>query len=261
MKILRPDTDPDAFFADLGRAPARILMLDYDGTLAPFREERNQAVPHPGVREVVRALLAAEHTRVVVVSGRAVGVLRRLLAVEPEPEMWGSHGWEHYHPDGGLELGDPGAPAREALAEATTHARRLAPAGSVEAKPVSVAVHTRGRPDAAAWLGRVREGWARLATSAGLEVHDFDGGLEVRVPGRDKGTAVEAILGEAPEGTAAAYLGDDRTDEDAFRVLEGRGLSVLCRDRLRETGAALWIRPPGELLEFLERWNSVAAAE
>lgn len=263
MKVLRPEGDPDAFFATLAGAPARVLMLDYDGTLAPFREERNEAVPYPGVRRAVEDVVTAGHTRVVVVSGRAVDVLRELLAVDPEPEMWGSHGWERYRPGGGVETGDPGPTARAALDRALEVVRREAPTDAVETKPVSVAVHTRGRDEAdvRSFLPPLRREWGALADDAGLEVHDFDGGVEIRVPGRDKGTAVEAVLADARAGAATAYLGDDRTDEDAFRALDGRGLPVLCRDRLRATSAALWIRPPGELLEFLERWNSAAGVE
>mgnify|MGYP001553622600 CR=1 FL=1 len=41
------------FFARLAAVPRAILMLDYDGTLAPFRENRFEAVPYPGVREVL----------------------------------------------------------------------------------------------------------------------------------------------------------------------------------------------------------------
>jgi trehalose-6-phosphatase len=51
-----------------------------------------------------------------------------------------------------------------------------------------------------------------------------------------------------------AYLGDDRTDEDAFKALAGRGLAVLVREELRPTAAAVWLRPPVELLDFLQRW-------
>lgn len=263
MRILRPGGDPDRFFGALRHAPARVLMLDYDGTLAPFREERLEAIPYPGVREAVAGIVTSGHTRVVVVSGRAIEVLRSLLAVEPEPEMWGSHGWERYRPETGVETADPGAGAREAMGRALDAARRAAPSGAVEVKPVSVAVHTRGRDpsEVEAFLERVVPVWNELAATAGLDVHEFDGGLEARVPGRDKGTAVQAILADAPPGTAAAYLGDDRTDEDAFCELRNRALTVLVRERLRETDADLWIRPPDELLEFLGRWNSVAGAE
>jgi trehalose 6-phosphate phosphatase len=54
--------------------------------------------------------------------------------------------------------------------------------------------------------------------------------------------------------TPAAYLGDDATDERAFRAISGRGLSVLVRPSWRQTAAELWLRPPEELLDFLNRW-------
>ena len=65
---------------------------------------------------------------------------------------------------------------------------------------------------------------------------------------------MKAVLSETPEGSAVAYLGDDITDEDAFRAVKPRGLGVLVRPELRETAADIWIRPPDELLSFLRHW-------
>ncbi len=63
---------------------------------------------------------------------------------------------------------------------------------------------------------------------------------------------------ETGSGAAVAYLGDDRTDEDAFRELNGKGLSVLVRKEQRPTAAEIWIEPPAELLDFLEKWRRTA---
>jgi trehalose-phosphatase len=95
-----------------------VLLLDYDGTLAPFRVERDEAVPYAGVREAVRELLGAAHTRVVVVSGRTVTNLRPLLGVEPPPELWGTHGWER------MEPAAPSAAASSPPARAPAWSRR-----------------------------------------------------------------------------------------------------------------------------------------
>lgn len=259
MEILDGELDLDAFFARLAASPRRVLLLDYDGTLAPFREERGAAVPYPGVREAIGALDAAGHTRVVIISGRAVADLIPLLGVEPAPEVWGCHGWERRLADGTYSVGDIGDQARDALERGERALREHGLAPRTERKPVSVALHFRGlarvavdelrRTVAAEWSGVVRSG--------GLEVHEFDGGLELRVPGVDKGAAVETVLSETEiEGpAAAAYLGDDLTDEDAFRAIRGRGLSVLVRHALRPTAAQLWLRPPDELLEFLRGWH------
>jgi trehalose-6-phosphatase len=59
--------------------------------------------------------------------------------------------------------------------------------------------------------------------------------------------------------TAAAYLGDDATDEDAFKAIRGRGIGVLVRPQFRATAADFWLKPPEELLEFLERWHATGA--
>jgi trehalose-phosphatase len=263
VKTLRPAADPEAFLDRLAGAPARVLMLDYDGCLAPFREERDRAVPYPGVREALGSLREGGHTRVVVVTGRALDVVVRLLGVDPLPEIWGSHGWEKLAADGTRQPPDLDPGTREALREARLAVDIPELSGRVEDKPASVAVHVRGlAPERAAEVDeRVREVWNARAGRAGLEIHSFDGGVELRVPGRDKGTAVRETLAHAEPGTVAAYLGDDLTDEDAFRELRGRGLSVLVRPELRATEADVWLRPPAELLEFLAAWDRRSRGE
>jgi trehalose 6-phosphate phosphatase len=120
-----------------------------------------------------------------------------------------------------------------------------------------MAIHWRGlgEGETADIRKRAAGGWEGIANDFGLSLHDFDGGVEIRVPGRDKGVAVETILTESGTGAVAAYLGDDLTDEDAFRALKGNGLGVFVNKELRETAADLWIRPPEELIEFLSRWT------
>jgi trehalose 6-phosphate phosphatase len=242
-----------------------VLLLDYDGTLAPFRIERDQAVPYGGVRDAVGALLASGHTRVVVISGRTITDLRPLLGVEPPPELWGTHGWERLEPGAPLRSREL-APAARAGLERARAALAVDPA-RIEVKPASVAVHVRGLPAAeeARILVAAHDAWTPIAREGGLVLHPFDGGLELRARGWDKGDAVRAVLASEPEGVVAAYLGDDLTDEDAFRALDelGQGaavrpLGVLVRGERRETRATVWLRPPDELLAFLERWNRSA---
>jgi trehalose-6-phosphatase len=93
----------------------------------------------------------------------------------------------------------------------------------------------------------------------GLELLEFEAGVELRI-GRDKGGAVEAILGEAHAVAPVAYLGDDSTDEAAFRAVNQVGaqsLSVLVRNQWHDTAADLWLRPPVELRGFFEDWFRV----
>nr|WP_246325274.1 trehalose-phosphatase [Dissulfurirhabdus thermomarina] len=248
--------EPEAFWSALRRAPARGLFLDYDGTLAPFRVERDRAVPYPGVREALAEILRGGGTRLVVVSGRAVADLLPLLALDRPVEIWGAHGFERLRPDGRHEVQELPPALRNGLDAARRWAAEHLEPERFEEKPGCLAVHWRGLPaDAARALeGRVREAWTPVAREAGLALRPFDGGLELRSPGWTKGSVVERLLAEMAPGAAAAYLGDDDTDEDAFRALGPGGLSVLVRDRFRPTRARLWIRPPAELLDFLGRW-------
>jgi trehalose-6-phosphatase len=65
------------------------------------------------------------------------------------------------------------------------------------------------------------------------------------------------MLTRYPTATAA-YLGDDTTDEDAFAVLRGRGLTMLVRAEQRPSQAEYWLRPPQDLLAFLDAWIHAA---
>jgi trehalose-6-phosphatase len=86
----------------------------------------------------------------------------------------------------------------------------------------------------------------------------FDGGLELRIPGPDKGDAVRAVLAEEPgdpASIAVACLGDDATDEDAFRAAPVSALTLLVADTPRESAARFRIGTGPGVLRFLDRWN------
>jgi trehalose-phosphatase len=257
MKFLSTDIDFDDFFHRLRRAKSRILMLDYDGTLAPFRVERDEAVPYPGVRTALEAIQASGVCRLIIVSGRAIDDLIPLLGLESVPEIWGCHGWERMLADGSRVAPDLSERALKGLKEAKRWAEGSQLAENLEIKPASMAIHLRGlgKQEGADIGKRASEGWGPIAGEFGLTIHEFNGGVEIRVPGKDKGVAVETILAESGNNAVAAYLGDDLTDEDAFRALKGKGLGVFVNAKKRETAADIWIRPPEELIEFLSRWN------
>src|SRR5215813_10629982 len=99
MQVLQEGADVLRFFERLRGQKKRALLLDYDGTLAPFRTQRDEAVPYPGIRGALSAIMKTCQTRLVVISGRSIADLAPLLGLSPCPEMWGSHGWERKLPD------------------------------------------------------------------------------------------------------------------------------------------------------------------
>lgn len=257
MQTLTSRTDLTAFLEKVRQAPERVLMLDYDGTLAPFHVDPSRAVPYPEVSMVLEEIIAAGGTRVVIVSGRPAGEVPPLLALDQRPEIWGSHGWERLFPDGRRVVEQAGAEARAALEEAAAGVGALLSEGArLERKLASVALHWRGLDEnlAARIADRAQTAWAPIAHRSAVELLRFDGGLELRAVGCNKQYAVKAVLSEAQPESAIAYLGDDMTDEDAFRAVGRRGLSVLVRPQVRETAADVWLTPPHELVTFLRYW-------
>jgi trehalose-phosphatase len=247
----------NAFFRTLQESPRSTLMLDYDGTLAPFRVRPEKAVPYPGVRARLNRIMAGGHTHVVLISGRWIKDLIPLLGLKKTPEIWGSHGWERLRMDGSYKVFQFEERVLQGLAEADLWVETEGMEDRCEQKPGCLALHWRGHEQEAVEdiRSRTLKAWKPLAKRAGLQVTAFDGGLELRAPGRDKGYAVKTLLAETGPGTALSYLGDDATDEDAFKALKNKGLSVLVRARARPTAADVRLRPPGELLEFLSRWH------
>ena len=102
------DSTPEveSFLENVARSPRSLLMLDFDGTLAPFQMDRGKAFPYPGIKSVLQEILEIGKTRVVIVSGRDATDLIPLLAVEPHPEVWGLHGLQRVKTDGSIAVSE-----------------------------------------------------------------------------------------------------------------------------------------------------------
>ena len=256
METLRNDVDLQDFFSKLTDSESSVLILDYDGTLAPFRTERDKAVPYEGVAERLARIMDNHQTRLVIVSGRRVQDVKALLPLDTYPEIWGCHGGERLYETGKYQIATLPRMVNEGLARADEWVSQNDLQERVERKPISIAFHWRGLPDeeASELKARVEAQFAGDVAKSGLALHSFDGGLELRAAGITKAHAVQMIVGEAAVDAPVAYLGDDATDEDAFEALDSRGLKTLVREQLRETLADLWLVPPADLLHFLDSW-------
>ncbi len=247
----------DEFFAAFARAAKPLLMLDYDGTLAPFRVDRFKAQPWAGVRDLLARIQSQSRTRIVVITGRPAAEIPALLCIEPMPEIWGLHGAERLHINGRRELKQAPPKTLAKLNELQSHLRHDALGGLFEKKANAAVMHWRGMPakKAREIEKRTRELFEPLAKFYGLTLLPFEAGLELRA-GPEKGDAVRALMGEVNNGKPqpAAFLGDDLTDESAFRAIKGHGLSVLVRRQRRDSAADVWLRPPDELKVFLKKW-------
>ena len=255
---MRPEvrSQLEPFFLSLAQSSESALLLDYDGTLAPFQTQRDQAFPYPGVALLLQEIVRDACSRVLVISGREVTDLLPLLDIHPRPEIWGIHGLQRLRSDGTTEMPLLDTQTLHGLSDAEhwlsyKHLRHRA-----EFKPGGIAIHWRGLSalDAADLRARVLLGWRPIVAENGLDLLEFDGGIEIRAFKANKGDAVRFFLDGISPNAPVAYLGDDTTDEQAFHAMGDRGITVLVRPEWRETSARFWLRPPGELIDFLQWW-------
>jgi trehalose 6-phosphate phosphatase len=216
------------------------ILLDVDGTLAPIVARPELAVVPEETRAEVRRL-AGRYALVACISGRTGEEAARLVGADGVAYV-GVHG---------LELAPEAERWRGALRPFAAE-----PWPWLEDKGLTVAFHWREARDEEGAL-RSLEAVAARAEAAGLEARWGRKVLELRPPvAADKGTAVRTLLGERGLGRAL-YAGDDTTDVDAFRGLEGLELAVRVAvaspegPRALRAAANLVVASPEELLGIL----------
>jgi trehalose 6-phosphate phosphatase len=231
-----------------------VLFLDYDGTLTPIVERPEDALLTPEMRDVLRRL-ATRYT-VAIVSGRDRADVQNLVALD-ELIYAGSHGFDITGP-GGLHLEQE--EGRACLPDLDTAERDLAARlGSVagarlERKRFALAVHYRQVADGdiatvEKAVDEVLGQHPSLKKTGGKKVFELRPNVEW-----DKGRAVLWLLHALDlEGSEVLpiYLGDDLTDEDAFRALAGRGLSIVVKPP-HQTCATYQVNDVPEVGTFLE---------
>ncbi len=223
----------DAIAAQVQTASARLLLLDYDGTLVPLVPRPEMAAPDAELLELLRQLAAQPGTSVHVVSGRPREVLDEWLGALPIA-LHAEHGlWSRVARDG----------AWHRLAGiATDWMERVRPlleefsartAGTFfEEKSASLAWHYRLAPDdvGASEASLLQSRLNQLLNDEGLgeAVNVMAGNkvIEVRVHGVHKGRVVEALVRELRGNPLILAAGDDRTDEDTFAALPRGAIAV-----------------------------------
>jgi len=219
--VILPAALDAALVALAGRRPL-LVASDYDGVLARLRDEPSAAVPEPGVAEALSRLAAVDGVTVALVSGRGVDDLRRTSGLSGPFRWVGSHGAEFDGPLSG-EL----AARRDELAARLQPIVSRTPGAHLEVKPASVAVHVRPVADRAAAAAVLDE--ARAVADSSLTLKPGKDVLELAVTDADKGRALGRLVSEL-EAAGTVYLGDDVTDEDAFRALGPSDVTVKIGD-------------------------------
>ena len=238
-----------------------MLFLDYDGTLAPIAAHPGMARLSPCGKEKLKRLARGKGVQVAIISGRALDELKKQVGI-PGLIYAGNHGLEFEGP--GIRHEHPAAlEAKEVIKELVvmlTKVFRAIPGVWVEYKILTVSIHYRQaspeRVDKARTLlleaVRPYLNACQIVLSEGKKVWE----LRPAVPW-NKGSVVLWLLGRAltqsPGEIFPIYIGDDRTDEDAFKAVQRRGLGVRVAENAGENTAALYyLRSPDEVFEFLD---------
>jgi trehalose 6-phosphate phosphatase len=207
------------------------VFLDYDGVLTPIVARPEDAVISPGMQATVQTL--SRRCPVCVISGRDRAVVQRLMGID-DLVVAGSHGFDIWSPRLGTLDHPEAVGSGKLISEASEHVRdRLAAVDGVliEPKKFSVAVHYRlvapAQHERVAAVVRavVGEFAPSLKVTPGKDVYEVQPNLDW-----NKGRALLFLLtalGMDGSDVLPFYLGDDITDEDAFRALRGRGVGII----------------------------------
>lgn len=251
---------PD-FWDQMSTASSRFLGLDYDGTLAPFHVDPMQAKPLPGVLDLLRVLVKDKGTTVAIISGRPAAEVSTLLDNLPVIIV-GSHGFELWHPsDDGPSVIQPLFEQKVGLEKAKVIALEKGYGEKLEYKVASTAMHTRGFAVeiASAMEESIFAAWTEIANTHNLECRRFNGGVEIRCAGRHKGDAVLELLRSQSHEVFSVYVGDDDTDEDAFRAIHDMGVGIKVGSISATTSAKGFLKDCDAVKRFLETWTSVTS--
>jgi trehalose 6-phosphate phosphatase len=235
-----------------GRGGQLAIFLDYDGTLTPIVSQPDQAVLTESTRAILRTL--ASKVPVAILSGRDLADVRKRVAVDAIVYA-GSHGFDIAGPRGlrkqeATEFLPPLDAAEKELRE------KLAGiiGALLERKRFSIAAHYRKMnesdfPNLEHAVSEVAARHPKLRRMEGKKVFELLPDIDW-----DKGKAVLWLLenlGSEHAKGRPIYIGDDRTDEDAFRAVEQCGAGILVSQQPRPTSARYMLRHPGEVENFL----------
>jgi len=222
------------------------LFLDFDGTLAALRTRPSDVRPLDlPLREVLRSLVRPKRLTLYVISGRTLAELRQLVPVRGI-RLLGLHGWE------GRDVPPLDEERRLLQRAGQLLEQRLSntPEIRLEDKGLGLAVHYRGASLPAVRLARALV-W-ELLRALKPQIHMVRGHKVWELLPRQirgKGAAVSALLASLPRPTLPIFVGDDATDESAFRALP-RGLTIRVGKHPR-TAARFRLQSPDEVKMFL----------
>jgi trehalose-phosphatase len=234
------------------RSPA--VFLDYDGTLTPIVSHPEKALLSDSMRETLQAL--ATRTSVAILSGRDLDDVRQRVNIVAIVYA-GSHGFDIAGPRGlRKEVATEFLPKLDMVEKELGKKLAGVPGAHLERKRFSIAAHYRNVkesdvPKLERAMSDVAARHPELRTSAGKKVYELQPNIEW-----DKGRALMWLLESLrldQQEMFPIYIGDDLTDEDAFRAVHHRGAGIVVSEEPRPTAASYSLKDPKEVERFLRK--------
>ena len=234
------------------RSGQAAVFLDYDGTLTPIASHPEDAWLSDSIRQTLRELAA--RMPVAILSGRDLDDVRRRVDIAGIVYA-GSHGFDIAGPHGlRRQMGSEFLPNLDTVEKELQEALDGIFGARVERKRFSIAAHYRNVkeediPRVKQAVGEVASRHRELRKMTGKKVHELQPDIDW-----NKGRALMWLLetlGLEGGNVVPIYIGDDRTDEDAFQTLASRGIGVLVSEEPRHTAASYSLKDPAEVERFL----------
>ncbi len=231
-----------------------VVFLDYDGTLTPIVDRPDRALLSASMRQTLIELAGC--CLVMIISGRDRADVRRLVQLD-DIFYAGSHGFDIAGPHGQqmtCERGENFLPVFDRIEQELLQRLARVEGVLVERKKFSIAVHVRSiAPDeegmVEATVDDVLRRYPDLRKGYGKKVFELQPRLDWH-----KGKAVLWLLQTLNLDESAVlpiFIGDDLTDEDAFRTLTDRGIGIVVEAGTRPTAADYVLKHPEEVQSFL----------
>ena len=232
-----------------------VFFLDYDGTLTPIVSRPDLAILSGQMREVVRALSNKYTTAIV--SGRMRKDVQRLVDIEGLFYA-GSHGFDIEGPQFSMIKPEVEkiVPIIAQIIEQLNKKLGSIEGILIEDKKFSVGVHYRLAdelvvPKVKAFCDDIIKNNSSLRLMEGKKVFEIMPAIDW-----NKGKAIRWIMQALKiewSDTSVVYIGDDTTDEDAFRVVRSRGTGILVSEKAKASTADYFLSNPQEVRRLFER--------
>lgn len=238
------------------------LFLDYDGTLVPIQKDSRQCFLSDKVKNQLRLLAEAEHCYLFILSGRALSDITKRVGIK-EIYYGGNHGLDISGPD--IRYTHPKAiQSRPVINYAKRKLKNKI--GDIEGawledKKFTLSLHFRlVRKEEVIHIKKIF--YKTLEEFPDVKYLSVLKGKKVLelVPNVscDKGKAISYILDRLKNKCLPIYIGDDKTDENAFKAIRNKGITVRI-GKSKKTAANFYLKRQSEILKFLKEVHRLIA--